>query len=147
MSKRIKLLTAAVLLAFPLAAGAQEVAAEADIDAEAAAEPDVDAAATTAAEAEPAADSAAEADADAAAQAGPVTPATAADVRAGVAVLDPEGGPVGTVESVDAEGAVVDTGNIRAKLPIASFGRSARGLVISMTRAELEAAVSARTPS
>jgi preprotein translocase subunit YajC len=76
-----------------------------------------------------------------------VTAATAADVRAGVAVVDTQGGAVGTIESVDAEGAVVATGNVRAKLPISSFGRNAQGLVISLTRAELEAAASAQTPS
>ena len=79
--------------------------------------------------------------------AGVVTVATPADIRAGLTVQDPQGGVVGTVESVDAEGAVVSTGNARAKLPLASFGKNDRGLVISLTRAELEAAVSAQTPS
>lgn len=73
-----------------------------------------------------------------------VIAATEADLRVGAAVLDPQGGQVGTVESVDAEGAVVSTGNARAKMPVSSFGKNERGLVISMTRAELEAAVSAQ---
>jgi preprotein translocase subunit YajC len=76
-----------------------------------------------------------------------VTAATAADLRAGAAVVDTQGGAVGTIESVDAEGAVVSTGTVRAKLPLSSFGRNDRGLVISLTRAQLEAAASAQTPS
>ncbi len=76
-----------------------------------------------------------------------VAPATAADLRVGTAVQDPQGGAVGTIESVDAEGAVVTTGSARAKMPVSSFGRNANGLVISMTKAELEAAVSARSGS
>ena len=47
---------------------------------------------------------------------------------------------VGTIESVDATGAVVATGTARAKLPLTSFGRNNQGLVISLTRAQLEAA-------
>ena len=41
---------------------------------------------------------------------------------------------VGTIESADAAGAVVATGTVRAKLPLASFGRNGQGLVIAMTR-------------
>ena len=91
----------------------------------------------------------AEAQAEAAAQgdAEAVRPVTISDVRAGNAVHDTEGGVVGTVESVDERGAVVSTGRARARLPFSSFGRNGRGLVISMTRAQLEAEVAARTPS
>ena len=82
-----------------------------------------------------------------AAQPAPVGVATAADIRAGAPVLDPQGGTVGTIESVAADGAVVATGTARARIPLASFGKSDRGLVISVTRAQLEAAVSAQSPS
>jgi hypothetical protein len=78
---------------------------------------------------------------------GPVTPATASDIRSGVQVRDTSGAMVGTVESVDATGAVVATGTVRAKLPLNSFGRNAQGLVISLTRAQLEAAAQAATPT
>ncbi len=77
---------------------------------------------------------------------GPVTVATAADLRTGVQVLDATGGLVGTVESADADSAVVSTGTIRAEIPLGSFGKNNRGLVISMTRAQLEAAAQARSP-
>ena len=82
-----------------------------------------------------------------AAQPAQVSVASAADIRAGSPVLDPQGGTVGTIESVAADGAVVATGTARARIPLASFGKSDRGLVISVTRAQLEAAVSAQSPS
>lgn len=85
--------------------------------------------------------------AQAGAQAGPVTQATAADIQAGASVRDQSGGMVGTIESVSAEGAVVSTGTVRAQLPIASFGKDSRGLVIAMTKTQLEAAAGARSPS
>ena len=76
-----------------------------------------------------------------------VTTATISEVRAGSRVFDTDGGEVGTVESVDENGAVVSTGSARARLPFTSFGKNERGLVISMSKAQLEAAVAARTPS
>ena len=79
--------------------------------------------------------------------AGPVAPATRVDFSAGAQVHDQAGGVVGTIETADASGAVVATGTVRAKLPIASFGRNAQGLVIAMTRAQLEAAVASQTPT
>jgi hypothetical protein len=81
------------------------------------------------------------------AQADPITAAAATDFRAGLEVRDSNGGLVGTVESVDGQGAIVFTGNLRAKLPFQSFGKNNQGLVISLSRAELEAAASAKRPS
>ena len=69
-----------------------------------------------------------------------VTAATEADFKAGVPVFDQQGGVVGKVESVSAKGAVVSTGKARAEIPTASFGKNDKGLVMSMTKAELEAA-------
>jgi hypothetical protein len=80
------------------------------------------------------------------AAAGPVQVATAADIRAGVQVHDQQGGAVGTIESADAATAVVNTGTARARLALNSFGRNSAGLVISMTKAQLEAAVAAARP-
>lgn len=80
------------------------------------------------------------------AEAGPVTEATAVDFRTGIEVRDPNGGLVGTVEAVDAEGAVVSTGSVRAKLPFRSFGKNNLGLVISLTRSQLEAAAARQNP-
>ena len=124
-----------------VAAGTQvEAGAQAAVSGEAQAAP-----ATTAGAAS--GEAGGEAQAQAGAAAAVVAPATAADLRVGATVQDPQGGAVGTIESVDAEGAVVSTGSARAKLPVSSFGKNANALVISMTRAELEAAVSARTGS
>jgi hypothetical protein len=77
---------------------------------------------------------------------GQVTAATAADVKAGVAVFDQKGGEVGKIESVSAKGAVVSTGKARAEVPVSSLGKNDKGLVISMTKAELEAASAKSTP-
>jgi hypothetical protein len=72
--------------------------------------------------------------------AGEVKLATKEDIKAGATVVDQTGGAVGTVESVTASGAVVSTGAARAEIPFASFGKSDKGLVIAMTKAQLEAA-------
>ena len=76
-----------------------------------------------------------------------VRAATAADLRTGVQVHDQQGALVGTVESADAASAVVSTGTARARLALASFGMNSQGLVIAMTKAQLEAAVAAARPS
>lgn len=79
-------------------------------------------------------------------QAGAVTAATAADVTAGAQIRDTAGAEVATVVSVDADSAIVSTGSVRADIPIASFGRNAQGLVLAMTRTQLEAAARAAAP-
>ncbi|MEA1014421.1 hypothetical protein SH591_10375 [Sphingomonas sp. LY54] len=72
---------------------------------------------------------------------------TQADIKAGDTVRDTAGGVVGKIESVDASGAVIATGKSRVQIPVTSFGKNQQGLVIAMTRAELDAAASAKTPS
>ncbi len=89
----------------------------------------------------------ADAQADANAEPGAVTAATSADVMAGAQVRDQSGAPVGTIESVNGEAAVLSTGTVRAEIPISSFGKDSQGLVLAMTRSQLEAAAGARTPS
>lgn len=74
-----------------------------------------------------------------------VTAATAADLKKGVSVYDQKGGLVGTIESVDGENAVVSTGTARAAIALSSFGKSDQGLVISMTKGELNAAAKKKT--
>jgi hypothetical protein len=71
---------------------------------------------------------------------GPVTLATKEEIKTGATVIDQKGGSVGTIESVTADGAVISTGAARVQIPLGSFGKSAKGLVIGMTKAELEAA-------
>jgi hypothetical protein len=66
---------------------------------------------------------------------------TAAAPTVGAKVFDPQGAEVGTVEKVEGGNAVVYTGTKRATLPAAAFGKSDKGLLISMTQAQLNAAV------
>ena len=69
-------------------------------------------------------------------------------MTAGAAVRDAQGGEVGTIESVDADSAIVSTGSVRADVPLTSFGKNGQGLVLAITRAQLEAqAQAARTPT
>jgi hypothetical protein len=77
---------------------------------------------------------------DAQADTGQVKAATAADIKAGAEVYDPKGGAVGKVESVAADGVVVSTGSVKAKIPASAIGKSDKGLVIAMTKSEFEAA-------
>jgi len=75
----------------------------------------------------------------AATQTGAVAKATAADIKAGASVYDETGALVGKVVSVNADGAVVNTGVVRAQIPLSSFGKNDKGLVISATKGDLDA--------
>jgi preprotein translocase subunit YajC len=101
-----------------------------------------DAAAEAATPADSGADAAAATGTGATATASTATAATAADVKAGATVVDQQGGTVGTIESVDANGAVISTGKARVQIPVTSFAKNERGLVISLTKAQLEAEAS-----
>ena len=78
-------------------------------------------------------------------EAAAIQPATAADVKKGASVYDQKGGTVGTIESVTAKGAIVSTGKVRVPIPVSSFAKNDKGLVISMTKAELDAQAPAST--
>jgi hypothetical protein len=163
MTRKIRFLTAATaVVALPALAGAQVVggAVDADVGAQVPVQDTLGTATRTVDEAQDraldtvdealdAADQSVEADAEVGARVGvgQVTAATAADLQAGASVRDTNGEAVGTIESVDADGAVLSTGEVRVKLPVAAFGRDENGLVIAMTRAELEAAAAAHSPS
>lgn len=75
-----------------------------------------------------------------------VAKATAADVKAGASVYDPKGDLVGKVVSSSEKGVVIDTGTTKASIPLASLGKSDKGLVLGMTKAELEAAAKKSAP-
>jgi hypothetical protein len=79
----------------------------------------------------------------ASAPAGQAAPAAGAAPTMGAKVFDTAGGEVGTVEKVDGGNAVIFTGTKRATLPANAFAKSDKGLVISMTQAQLNAAVAA----
>ena len=78
-------------------------------------------------------------DQPATAETGQMTQATAADIKAGASVYDQTGALVGKVDSVDADGALVNTGKARAEIPLSSFGKNDKGLVVSVTKADLDA--------
>ena len=63
-----------------------------------------------------------------------------ANVTAGATVSDTAGNPVGTIEQVSGDLAVLSTGTNKVSLPLTSFGAGAKGPVIAMTRAEVDAA-------
>lgn len=68
-------------------------------------------------------------------------------VTVGAKVSDASGAPVGTIEAVANGTATVSTGTAKAGLPLASFAQGPDGLVISMTKVQLEAAVAQAAPS
>ena len=71
--------------------------------------------------------------------------ASAANVTPGATVVDTTGAPVGTIESVSGGNAVLSTGTVKAAIPVSSFAKGANGLVIGITKADLEAKVQAAT--
>ncbi len=66
--------------------------------------------------------------------------ATSAAPTVGGTVYDAQGGTVGTIASTDGTNAVVDTGSVKAAIPLSSFGAGPNGPILAMTKAELEAA-------
>ena len=66
-----------------------------------------------------------------------------ADVVAGSKLRDVKGVPVGLIEAIDGDSAIVLTTAGRVKIPLIGFGKDKLGLMLSMTAAELEAAVRA----
>jgi hypothetical protein len=74
------------------------------------------------------------------AQAAATTKVTAGDLKAGASVYDQNGDLVGKIKTVKSKGAVVDTGTVSVDVPTASFAMGDKGLVIGMTKEEIEAA-------
>jgi len=68
-------------------------------------------------------------------------PATAAEVIAGAAVNDTAGVQLGTIESVDTNGAVIVTAVGRALIPMEAFGKNSHGLLLQTTKAQFDAQV------
>ena len=74
---------------------------------------------------------------------GQVAPATEADFKKGATVYDSTGAVVGTVDSATSSAATISTGKVRAAIPLSSFGKGDKGLVLGMSKADFEAAASA----
>jgi hypothetical protein len=75
------------------------------------------------------------------------TAAPAAKVTVGATVSDPAGNPVGTIEQVTGDLAVLSTGAHKVSLPLTSFGVGEKGPIIAMTRAEVDAAAAGAAQS
>ncbi|MEQ7873826.1 hypothetical protein ABDK56_07450 [Sphingomonas sp. ASV193] len=67
-----------------------------------------------------------------------------ADVKVGAAVYDSAGDKLGTVTARDSTSVSIKTGAVTARLPYASLGMNAKGLVVAVTKAEFEAAAKAK---
>ncbi len=72
--------------------------------------------------------------------------ATPAKLAKGAAVSDTKGSPVGTIEEVGTEFAVVATARNKARLPLNAFAQTENGVVIGMSATELDAAADAAKP-
>lgn len=75
------------------------------------------------------------------------TASAASQVVAGATAFDTAGAEVGKIETVADGLAVVFTGTNRVSLPLTSFGTGAKGPVLAMTKAELDAAAQASAAS
>jgi hypothetical protein len=64
-------------------------------------------------------------------------PATVADISAGAQLRDINGQPVGKITAVSADGATLDTGKTKVKLPLDAFGVDPSGLMIAITAEKL----------
>lgn len=69
--------------------------------------------------------------------------AESAAVTAGATVYGPDGQPVGTIDSINGQNAVLNTGTLTATLPFSAFGTSDKGPTITLAKADLEAAITA----
>lgn len=67
---------------------------------------------------------------------GAVRKVTAADIAVGAALRDVNGQPIGKIDSVAADGAIVDTGQSKIKVPLTAFGMDNSGLVLGITSAK-----------
>jgi hypothetical protein len=71
--------------------------------------------------------------------------ARAATAKAGDAIYDTAGEVVGTVESVEGSNFVISTGTSKATLPMSALASGPSGPTISMTKAQLNAAIEQAT--
>lgn len=71
--------------------------------------------------------------------------AAAAAPAVGATVMDTQGGMVGTIAAIEGGNATIDTGTVKAAVPLTSIGTSPKGPTLAMTKAELEAAAGQST--
>lgn len=63
------------------------------------------------------------------------TPATLADIKPGSALRDSHRVAIGTVDAVDDQGVIVNTGTTKIRIPVNAFGKDDQGLVLGITAA------------
>jgi len=85
--------------------------------------------------------------AEAARKGGRPRPAKADEIVAGAAVADSAGSPVGTIETVAAEGAVVATAAGKVKVPLEAFGKNRNGLLLGISKDEFDKVVAGANAS
>lgn len=68
------------------------------------------------------------------------TPAATAKPAVGATVYDQSGAMVGTIASMTASAVTIDTGTHKVPVPPTSVGTNAKGVVMAMTKAQLDAA-------
>ena len=66
-----------------------------------------------------------------------------ANLTVGAKIYGPNGNEVGTIEKIEGEAVVVNTGTVTAALPANTFGTSDKGPTIGWDKAQLEEAVTA----
>jgi len=79
--------------------------------------------------------------ADLAKMGGRARPAKAEDVKVGTPLLDKTGAAIGSIESVEADGAVVATVAGKVKVPLEAFGLNKRGLLVDLSKSEFDTLV------
>lgn len=67
--------------------------------------------------------------------------AGAADIQAGAALRAVDGPQIGTVDSLNADHVIVNTGESKIAVPLIGFGKDDNGLVLNMTAAKFKDAV------
>lgn len=75
-----------------------------------------------------------------------VTPPATPDPKVGDPVYDPAGNSVGAIETAENGVAVIATGKAKARIPYSSFATGPNGLVIALSKTELELAAAGKTP-
>lgn len=70
-------------------------------------------------------------------------PATAADITVGATVFDKKGEAVGTITEKTLTVAVLQADGGKVEVPLEAFGKSSKGLLIAMTKAEFDQLVAA----
>lgn len=74
-------------------------------------------------------------------------PSAPPQVTAGAAVSDTTGAAVGTIDMIANGNATINTGTTKVAVPLSAFAKGPNGLMIGLTRSQLEAAVAQAKPT